>query len=97
MNVGGTVPPSINSHFIRSYLEGSKGITETVSGKVWVEVLPDLSASSNVLINFEPSLSVVLSTYFSLKLAFTGKYDGLPNTGKKKFNWQYTTSLVATY
>ncbi|MCB0404236.1 MAG: DUF481 domain-containing protein [Bdellovibrionales bacterium] len=93
-NIGGTVT---NSNFIRTYAEAGKSITDAVSGKVYVEVLPDLSQGLNLLVNFEPSIAVALSSHFSMQLAFTGRYDGLPNAGKKNFDWQYTTSLVASY
>ncbi len=38
----------------------------------------------------------MLSEVFSLKLAFTGMYDGAPAAGKKSFYFIYTTNLVAS-
>jgi len=71
-----------------------------VFAKLWTEFLPDLTDKKNVQINFESSLGVILSKYFSLKLAFLGKYDNEPvlaSPALKKFDYLYTTSLVAKF
>ena len=73
-------------------------MSKTISGKIWVELLPDLTNSSNLQVNFEPSLSVVLTGNLFLKLAFQGNYDGEPAiAGNKTFDYTYTTSLVAEF
>lgn len=59
--------------------------------------MPSFSEYRDVLINFEPSLSVMVSNAISVKLALLGRYDGLPAAGKKHFDYLYTTSLVANY
>jgi putative salt-induced outer membrane protein YdiY len=95
--VAGQDPRYLRNHFGRLYLEGSVAISETVSARAWVEVLPNFSRWEHYFINFEPSLSVSLTKALAVKLAFTGRHDGQPPTGKKGFDYIYTTSLVASY
>jgi len=87
----------LNNHFARVYFDGKKSISETVFFRAWVELLPNLNRTQHYMINFEPSLGVMLTKVLSIKLAFTGMYDGLPAVGKKNFDYIYTTSLVANY
>ncbi|MEZ4750869.1 MAG: DUF481 domain-containing protein [Bdellovibrionota bacterium] len=79
---------------------GRKSLSEMVTFKMYIEALPDLVQSQNLLLNFEPSFNVALNSHFSLKLAYTGKFDGLPNTGKSPTTgstprrWWRLTSLL---
>ncbi len=95
--VGATVA-TFTAHALRFYIEAIHKLTPSVSARAYVEVLPDMSDGQNLLINFEPSLSVILTDNLSLKLAFNGKFDGLPAVpANKKFDYLYTTSLVTTF
>lgn len=96
-NVAGTALASVTSHFIRIFAEGATAFTKSVTGKISVELLPDLADTRNLLVNFEPVLSVELTEVLSLQLSLRGRYDGLPVAGKEKFDWQYLTALVADY
>tara|TARA_Y100000590_G_scaffold453770_1_gene599435 strand:+ start:679 stop:1494 length:816 start_codon:yes stop_codon:yes gene_type:complete len=91
----GSTPRILRTHGIRLYIEGSRQMNESVSAKVWVEGIPDISGKENHLFNFEPSTTILLSSILSLKLAYQGRFDALPAPGKKKFDFLYTTSLVA--
>ena len=86
----------ITTHFARAYFEVSAEINEKVSGKFWVEYLPSLQRSSKYLVNFEPSLNVVLTQIFSLKTGLLGNYDSQPKA-PKKFDYTYTLALIAKY
>ena len=89
---------SVTDHYARAYLEAGYQLSESVSAKLWLEYLPNLSDSDDYLINFEPSLSVALSSIFSMKVAYLGKYDAQPSAaGNKDYDWLYTTSLLAKF
>jgi putative salt-induced outer membrane protein len=63
---------------------------------VWTEFLYNFSNSTDYRVNAEPSLSVILTDVFSLKLAYLINYRNLPAVaGKKQLDTLYTTSLVA--
>lgn len=81
----------------RIYLETFKKFNDSLSGKFWVEYIPNFSESEDYLINFEPSLSVVLTSTFSLKMAYLWKYDHLPVIGSKSHDTTYTTSIIAQF
>ncbi len=97
--VEGIRPNSEVAHFARLYIEAAKSINENVFGKLWVEVLPEISdIDENWNLNFEPSLNVVLSKTFSLKTGFLGKYDAKPAAKDlEKFDYTYTLGLIAKY
>lgn len=91
-------PNSDSQHIIRLYFEGGKALSESITAKLWVELLPDISDTKNFAYNFEPSLNVSVSSHLALKLAFLGRYDALPAiAGNKKFDSLYTTSLLANF
>ena len=73
----------LNNHFIRVYFDGKKSISEAVFVRLWVELLPNLNRTQHYMINFEPSLGVMLTKVLSLKLAFTGRYDDSRRSGKR--------------
>lgn len=89
---------SNTSHKLRTYFEYGTSFSETAFFVMWVEILPDLSNSSNFLLNFEPSFNVALSSVLSLKLAYLGNFDNLPNVaGNDKLDYTFTTALVADF
>lgn len=82
----------------RLFYELGGDINESTKGRFWVEYIPNFDESDDWLLTFEPSLSVTLSKTFALKLAFLGIYDNQVNiAGNKKFDYTYTTSIVATF
>ena len=90
------MPANENIHYARAYFEGAKSIAGSLFAKLWTEFLPDLTDKDNFQLNFEPSLNVIISKYFSLKLGYLGKFDNVPaEAGLKKYDWIYTTALVA--
>lgn len=96
--VQGLVPAYQNTHYVRFYFEGKKEIALNVVSRLWIELMPAISGEPDMLVNIEPSLSVSLSSHFSIKLAVLGNYNSHPLTpGKKSLDYQYTTSLMATY
>ncbi|MCB0369574.1 MAG: DUF481 domain-containing protein [Bdellovibrionales bacterium] len=82
----------------RLYLEYSKQINENMSGKFWIEYLPDLNTSDAYLVNYEPSVNVMMNKIFSLKVAYLVKYHNLTKTAnEKKEDTTFTTALVAKF
>jgi putative salt-induced outer membrane protein len=85
-------------HYARAYTEIEKKFSPTVSGKYWLEYLPNFTRSTDWQLNTELSLSAAISSIFSVQSAYLLKYDhelnapGLVNTDKI-----FTTSLVAKF
>lgn len=82
----------------RLYAEYTDKWTETVSGKFWVEYLPNFKEADAYLVNYEPSMSVMMSQVFSLKVAYLVKYHNKTLTAsEKKEDTTFTTALVAKF
>lgn len=82
----------------RIYSEYAKKVNDTVSGKFWVEYLPNFKDSDAYLLNYEPSLSVMMNSVFSLKVSYLVKYENKTATPtEKKADTTFTTSLVAKF
>lgn len=82
----------------RLYLEYGKQINESVSAKAWVEYLPNFKDADAYLLNYEPSLSVMMSQIFSIKLAYLVKYHNRTvSATEKKEDTTFTTALVAKF
>ena len=82
----------------RLYYEMGGTVNTNIKGKFWVEYIPNFGETQDWLLNFEPSLSMILNNTFALKLAFEGRYDNQVNVdGNKKFDYTYTTNIVATF
>lgn len=82
----------------RLFYELGGNFNESVSGRFWIEYVPNFTESDDYLITFEPSITASLSKTFALKLAFLGLYDNQVNiAGNKKFDYTYTTSVVASF
>ncbi len=71
--------------------------TEDIELKFWAEYLPNFTDSEDWQINFAPSFQYNFHTNLALKWSYVGKYDNLPVPGNKKFDFQYTTSLIANF
>lgn len=81
----------------RLYVEAVEVLKENVKGKFWVEYLPNFSESDKYLVNLEPSVIVTLSKTFSMKSAYLWKYNNAPISGKSKYDYNYTLSLLANF
>lgn len=81
----------------RAYLETSKNFKKDLIGKFWLEYLPNFSQTDDYLINLEPSITMALSSIFSMKSAYHWKYNNAPNTGIGKHDYTYTLSLITKF
>lgn len=81
----------------RLYTEYNRKHSEAVSFKIWAEYLYNFNETEDWLLNFEPSLNVVLTNMLSFKLAYKGMYDNEPVSGNKKYDYNYTTGLIAKF
>lgn len=80
------------------YYQIEQQLNENVSYKFWVQYLPNFTEGDDYQINFEPSMSVVMSTNLSLKVAYKGQYDNELNPGVEEYlDHTTTTSLVAKF
>lgn len=83
---------------IRAYSEYNRKVTETFQWRMWGEYIPNFTDEQRYLINFELSGTAILSSIFSLKVAYRGFYDDRPaSPGLKYYDYQYTTSLVSKF
>jgi putative salt-induced outer membrane protein len=80
----------------RLYTEVLRIWSEPVSSKLWLEYLPSFSDSRDWLLNAELSLSVLLSSFFSLKSSYLVKYDNVPAAAAKS-DRTFLTALVAKF
>jgi len=92
--VAGTVT---RENFGRLYVEYAQNLSESLSVKYWVEYLPNFSNSAGYLLNTEPSVSVMLTSVFSLKTAYLMKYRNEVAPGAKNTDTTFTTSIVAKF
>jgi hypothetical protein len=89
---------SLTSHFVRIYTEWGSDWTPTLSSKVYVEYLPNITRSQDWQLNSELSLAVMLNEIFSLKTGYLFLYRNTPaGVGKKQLDTLFTTSLVAKF
>ncbi len=85
-------------HLIRLYTEVNKSWDKTVSTKLWVEGTPNITNSNGYRVSGEASMSVVLTSVFSVKTAYLVKYDNAPPPGiVLNTDTFFTTSLVAKF
>jgi putative salt-induced outer membrane protein len=83
--------------FGRLYLEYSQKLNETMSGKLWIEYLPNLQDPSAYLLNDEISVTAMLSKIFSMKSAYTVRYQNRPPVRAEYQDTIFTTALVAKF
>jgi putative salt-induced outer membrane protein len=81
----------------RAYTEYIYKFNDTNSAKAAVEYVPSFEESKDYQVNTELSITSVLSTMFSLKVAYETKTDNLPVTGADKTDTKLTTALVAKF
>ncbi|MBC7465006.1 MAG: DUF481 domain-containing protein [Bdellovibrio sp.] len=85
----------------RLYAEYVRHFTKTINFKLWAEHLPNLKESQNYLSNAEASVSVILTSTFSLKTAYLAKYHNRQVSTAvvedKRLETLLTTALVAAF
>ena len=87
-----------NLNFLRVYTEVEKFFNETISGKLWLEYLPNISVWKAYQFNGNVSLNTALSSHFSLKNGFEFRYNNEAPSGTKSASDRvFTTSLVAKF
>ncbi len=85
-------------HKARLYNEFDHKYSETLQYKIWLEYIPNFSEDADYLINGEASMTAILNTTFSLKVAYKGMYDNRPaSAGFKNYDYLTTTALVAKF
>ena len=92
-----TGPTNDTVQFARLYTEISYKLTPTSSTKFWAELLPNFNNTDEYQYNAEASISVVISTMFSLKSALLLNHNHALAAPQKKDTTTWTTALVATY
>jgi putative salt-induced outer membrane protein len=86
------------SNKARAYTEWNHKYSETFRYRLWAEYVPNFSQSKDYLMVYEASLTSILTSMFSLKVAYKGMYDNVPAVmGNKNYDYTYTTSLVAKF
>lgn len=85
------------ANYVRLYTELAHKLNTTTSGKVWAEYLQDTKNSDQSLWNAEASLTVAMSTMFSLKTAYLIKHTEGAVAPAKKDTTTWTTALIANY
>lgn len=82
----------------RLYNELDHKFSETMQYKVWVEYVPNFTEGKDYLVNGEVSLTAIMNSIFSLKVAYKGMYDNQPAfPGFKNYDYITTTALVAKF
>ncbi|TNF30100.1 MAG: DUF481 domain-containing protein [Deltaproteobacteria bacterium] len=85
-------------HKGRAYIENDQQLTPTLFFRVWLEYIPNFSEGSDYMFNGGSSLQASLNSIFSLKVSYEGNYDNMPTiASNKKYDYQYTTSLIAKF
>ncbi|HXH31804.1 MAG TPA: DUF481 domain-containing protein [Bacteriovoracaceae bacterium] len=82
----------------RFYNEYNHKYSETLQYRFWLEIIPNFTDSRDYLVNGEASLTTILTSMFSLKLAYLGMYDNRPAfEGFENYDFTTSTSLVAKF
>lgn len=78
--------------------EINQKVSETFQYRFWFEYVPNFTNKSDYLVTYEASLISILTSMFSLKVAYKGIYDQEPAVeGNRNYDYTYTTSLVAKF
>lgn len=89
---------NVYQHKARAYTEWNKKYSETLQWKLWLEHVPNFSNGHDWMLTGEASATAILTSMFSLKVAYKGLYDNLPaNPDLKNYDYITTTSLVAKF
>ncbi|MBY0516539.1 MAG: DUF481 domain-containing protein [Bacteriovoracaceae bacterium] len=92
------VAENVYQHKARTYTEWNKKYSETLQWKLWLEYIPNFSNGHDWMMTGEASATAILTSMFSLKVAYKGLYDNLPaSSNLKNYDYITTTSLVAKF
>ncbi len=92
------VAENVYQHKARAYTEWNKKYSETLQWELWLEYVPNFSNGHDWMMTGEASATAILTSMFSLKVAYKGLYDNLPaNPDLKNYDYITTTSLVAKF
>ncbi len=87
-----------NFHKARLYSEAEKFFSESVSGKLWAEYIPNFTVTQAWLFNSELSLSAALNSVFAVKSGILLRYNNLPPVASaQKADTTFTTALTAKF
>lgn len=82
----------------RLYTQYTEDFSEYVSGKAWVEYVPNFTVEQSYLINSEFSVSAALSKILSLKTAYLINYNNAERAGvRERTDTTTTVTLVAKF
>lgn len=83
---------------LRLLTEINKKPSENFQYRFWAEYIPNLTDTSDYLVTFEGSLTSIINSLFSLKVAYRGSYDEVPAIeGNKNYDYSWTTALVVKF
>jgi hypothetical protein len=83
---------------LRFLTEFNKIVSETFQYRLWAEYVPNLTDRRDYIFTYEASITSILNSVFSLKVAYKGIYDQIPAIiGNKNYDYTYTTSLVTKF
>ncbi len=89
---------NLYQHKGRTYTEWNRKHNETLQWKLWLEYIPNFSDGHNWMMSGEASATAILTSLFSLKVAYRGLYDNQPAAaGLENYDSITTTSLVAKF
>ena len=82
----------------RLYTEFNRKQSETMQWKLWLEYLPNFTDGHDWMMTGEASVTAIMTSLFSVKVAYKGLYDNQPAaSGLKNYDYITTTSLVAKF
>ncbi len=82
----------------RFYNEYRHKYSETLQYKIWIDYIPNFTDGKDYLVNGEASVTAILTSMFSLKVAYMGMYDNKPALpGFKNYDYTTTTGLLAKF
>ncbi len=82
----------------RIFFEYDKKINSSVTAKLWAEYLPNFKEADAYLLNYEPSINVMMSQILSLKVSYLVKYHNKTKIlGEKTEDTTFTTALVVKF
>ena len=89
---------NLYQHKGRTYTEWNRKHNETLQWKTWLEYIPNFSDGHDWMMSGEASATAIMTSLFSLKVAYKGLYDNQPaNSDLKNYDSIITTSLVAKF
>jgi putative salt-induced outer membrane protein len=88
----------VNQSLLRFYTEAVRDWTKTLSAKISIEELTNLTISSDYQINGEASVSASITEIFAIKTGYGLKYRKIPVApATHTTDTQFTTALVAKF